>query len=113
MGLVAADDPALDILEPARLSHSSASHTTRASTLHPAIPPTISVISARAPPVAEAEARRRLSQWGAVWGLGGGRYETKGWRGNALALERRAVREGRRLRDFCASMADLFEDHPA
>ena len=56
---------------------------------------------------------RRLSQWGAVWGLGGGRYETKGWRGNALALERRAVREGRRLRDFCASMADLFEDHPA
>jgi protein gp37 len=49
-----------------------------------------------------------------LWGPKAARYVTSdaNWR-EPLAWNRRAVREGRRLRVFCASLADVFEDHPA
>ena len=60
---------------------------------------------------AEALARRYGRD---VWGATGTRrlFGEAQWAG-PLAWNRKAESQGRRLRVFCASMADVFEDHPA
>lgn len=49
-----------------------------------------------------------------VWGAKGSRrtFGAQHWR-QPLVWNRKAQAEGRRWRVFCASMADVFEDHPA
>ena len=52
------------------------------------------------------------TRWGKVeWGVNGTRVRTSeaNWK-KPLAWNRRAEREGRRFRVFCASLADVFED---
>lgn len=46
-----------------------------------------------------------------LWGKNGQRQITKTW-GNPPKWNRLALAEGRRHRVFCASLCDVFEDHP-
>jgi protein gp37 len=67
------------------------------------------------PGCASCYAERLAARWGHdVWGKLGARrlFGDDHWR-KPLAWNRKAEREDRRLRVFCASMADVFEDHPA
>lgn len=61
---------------------------------------------------AEALAKRNPATLG-VWGPQGTRVRTSvdNWR-KPLTWNKRAEKEGRRYRVFCASMADVFEDRP-
>lgn len=54
------------------------------------------------------------NRWGKdVWGPGPKRQRTSEsyWR-NPIKWNKQAIKEGRRFRVFCASMADVFEDNP-
>ncbi|MGH2731424.1 MAG: DUF5131 family protein [Actinomycetota bacterium] len=67
------------------------------------------------PGCANCYAERLAARWGHdLWAKRGPRrrFGEAHW-GEPLRWNRRAEREGRRARVFCASMADVFEDHPA
>ncbi|MEM1372623.1 MAG: DUF5131 family protein, partial [Pseudomonadota bacterium] len=44
------------------------------------------------------------------WGAHGARRRTKTW-GKPVQWNRKAAKEGRRFRVFCASLADVFDNH--
>jgi len=57
------------------------------------------------------DARKRLRVWGPPSTSTRVRTSAATWR-NPLVWDRDAKREGVRRRVFCASLADVFEDHP-
>lgn len=59
---------------------------------------------------AEAWDKRGLQGGPARWGPHAIRTRTKTW-GNPVKWNRKAGREGRRCRVFCASLADVFDNH--
>lgn len=56
-----------------------------------------------------AREQARRYHW-AEWGPGRRRYITKGAKTTAFALERKAIREGRRLKVFANSLSDFFDN---
>lgn len=60
-----------------------------------------------------AERENARYGWAKGWGPTGERYPTSeaNW-AKPLAWNRKAAQEGKRLRVFCASLADVFEDRP-
>lgn len=47
----------------------------------------------------------------AIWGVDARRYKTKGAEKAAYELDKKAKKEGRRIRVFMSSMSDFFENH--
>jgi len=58
-------------------------------------------------------AREQAKRMGIEWGVNAVRHETKLWEQHARSWNRKAEQAGERRRVFCASMSDVFEDHPA
>lgn len=48
-----------------------------------------------------------------TWGPGSVRHETQSWEADLRRWHREAIADGVRRRVFCASLADIFEQHPA
>ena len=59
---------------------------------------------------AEAWDKRGLQGKESRWGPHAARTRTKTW-GNPLRWQRQALEQGRRFRVFCASLADVFDNH--